>query len=100
MSELSNTDDEAYRLALRAELNKLKPSFYPQAAWDEEMDEADRQDEKTLAAMIKAGEEYDAEHPDDPPTPATPEDCRLVPIEEILADHGFPPLDPITPVTE
>ena len=97
MSVASNTSKESDRLALRAELNKLKPGFMSQADWDEEMDRQDKQDEVTLAALIKSGEQYNLDHPDETPTPATDEDTRTQSAEEVLAAHGVE-LDPITPV--
>jgi hypothetical protein len=42
----------------------------------------------------------EAENPDEPVTPATRQDRRVIPMEEFLADHGLPPLDPITPINQ
>jgi hypothetical protein len=93
----STNSDDTHRLALRAELNKLKPDFVSQSDWDELMDEQDKQDRATLAAMIKAGTQYEADHPEEPVDSAPADVDKIPSMEEWLAEQGEE-LDPTTPV--
>ena len=80
--------DEARKLAVRAELNKLKPDFMSQADWDAEMDEQDRKNEVTLAAMIEVARQYEIDNPDEAIEPAPADAGKIPSMEEFLAEQG------------
>ena len=101
MSELSNTETklpEDYRLAVRAETDKLKPAFMSQAQWDEMQDEIERNTAVLFAAMMKAAAAYEADNPDEKPEPAPDYGHLPQPIEEFLQEQGLPGIDPMTKV--
>ena len=101
MSELSNTETklpEDYRLAVRAETDKLKPAFMSQAQWDEFQDEIERDTAVTFAAMMKTAAAYEADNPDEKPEPAPDYGHLPQPIEEFLSERGLPAIDPMTKV--